>query len=141
MLCLHGFRSNGDAMAAQLGPLCSALGTVEWVFLSSPRLSSGPCAPLITEGREWWGSGDFETGWRRNYEALRATLPAAEAVKALGAVGFSQGGAVAALLEVSWRVLFSPVKAPGLSRKQGPCLLTYDPQEEYVQECRWDRVS
>lgn len=113
------------------------MGGVEWIFLSSPRLGSGPSAPLISEGREWWGSGDFETGWRRNYEALQATLPAAQAIEAVGAVGFSQGGAVAALLNVAWRVLFSPVRPPQLRTQQGPCLLTYDPQEEYVQECRW----
>eukprot|EP00438_Fugacium_kawagutii_P007839 Skav212618 [mRNA] locus=scaffold2176:313050:315973:- [translate_table: standard] len=59
-VCLHGFRSNGDALAAQMGALIS---------------------------------------WQRNYDAVSATLPSVRAVNAVGAVGFSQGGAVAALLD------------------------------------------
>ena len=38
-------------------------------------------------------------GWQRNYEAINATLPNVRAINAVGAVGFSQGGAVAALLD------------------------------------------
>jgi len=135
-VCLHGFRSNGDALAAQMGPLVSALGSLEWIFVTSPRLGTGPAAPHISDGREWWGDGDFETGWQRNYEAINATLPNVRAINAVGAVGFSQGGAVAALLDCSWRVLFSPVKVPGLRLQVSPCLLTYDCNEEYVEECK-----
>jgi len=135
-VCLHGFRSNGDALAAQMGPLISSLGALEWIFVSSPRLATGPEAPHISDGREWWGSGDFETGWQRNYDAIATTLPSVRAVNAVGAVGFSQGGAVAALLDCSWRVLFSPVKVPGLRPQSSPCLLTYDTTEEYVEECK-----
>lgn len=135
-VCLHGFRSNGDALAAQMGTLVSSLGVVEWIFLTSPRVGTGPAAPNISDGREWWGAGDFETGWQRNYDAISATLPSVRAVNAVGAVGFSQGGAVAALLDCSWRVLFSPVKVPGLRPQSSPCLLTYDNSEEYVEECK-----
>lgn len=135
-VCLHGFRSNGDALAAQMGTLVSSLGVVEWIFLTSPRVGTGPAAPNISDGREWWGAGDFETGWQRNYDAISATLPSVRAVNAVGAVGFSQGGAVAALLDCSWRVLFSPVKVPGLRPQSSPCLLTYDKSEEYVEECK-----
>lgn len=39
------------------------------------------------------------SGWQRNYDAVSATLPSVRAVNAVGAVGFSQGGAVAALLD------------------------------------------
>lgn len=38
-------------------------------------------------------------GWQGNYDAISATLPSVRAVNAVGAVGFSQGGAVAALLD------------------------------------------
>ena len=37
--------------------------------------------------------------------------------------------------DCSWRVLFSPVKVPGLRPQSSPCLLTYDTNEEYVEEC------
>lgn len=37
--------------------------------------------------------------------------------------------------DCSWRVLFSPVKVPGLRPQSSPCLLTYDTTEEYVEEC------
>lgn len=37
--------------------------------------------------------------------------------------------------DCSWRVLFSPIKVPGLRPQSSPCLLTYDTNEEYVEEC------
>ncbi|CAJ1394121.1 unnamed protein product [Effrenium voratum] len=137
-VCLHGFRSNKDALAAQLGPLISAIGGVEWLFVDSPRRATGLAAEHIDahDAREWWGSGDFETGWQTNYEALSATLPSVRQIGAVGAVGFSQGGGVAALLDCAWKVLLSPVKAPGLQRRSDSCLLAYDPAEEHVEECK-----
>ena len=55
----------------------------------------------------------------------------------LVAIGPSEFGTWShwALEDCSWRVLFSPVKVPGLRPQSSPCLLTYDNSEEYVEEC------
>ncbi|CAJ1450870.1 unnamed protein product, partial [Effrenium voratum] len=38
--------------------------------------------------------------------------------------------------DCAWKVLLSPVKAPGLQRRSDSCLLAYDPAEEHVEECK-----
>eukprot|EP00931_Biecheleriopsis_adriatica_P072874 TRINITY_DN47262_c0_g1_i1.p1 TRINITY_DN47262_c0_g1~~TRINITY_DN47262_c0_g1_i1.p1 ORF type:complete len:2707 (-),score=546.64 TRINITY_DN47262_c0_g1_i1:209-8329(-) len=140
-VCLHGFRSNRDAMAYQMGPLVSAVGFVEWVFLNSPRAASGPPAPNIpqNEAREWWGQegGSYEKGWMApHFQGLQETLMEAQRLAPVGAVGFSQGGGVAALLNCAWVALFSPVVAQDMKSRQTPCFLSYDPAEEYVEQCK-----
>jgi len=140
VLCLHGFRSNGDAMAASMGSLTSRVGFVEFLFISSPRVASGPSAPDIPqdEAREWWGQpgGSFETGWMApHFNGFEACFAVLQGIKLAGAVGFSQGGGVAALLDCPWLILCSPVISPGLRTSSAKCLLTYDPTEEYVEQC------
>jgi len=142
VLCLHGFRSNKDAMALQMSPFTSALGTVEWVFMNSPRRATGPPDPKIpmSEAFEWWGQrdGPYETGWLAStsqYDGLEETLALVKATAPLGVVGFSQGGAVAALLEARWVALFSAVAPKGLRNRDVKSFHSWDPEEEYVEQC------
>jgi aryl carrier-like protein len=139
-LCLHGFRSNRDAMSAATAPYLSAVsGVVEWIFLNAPRQASGPADPKIPVGEafEWWGQrgGPFETGWLGpTFDGLEETLPTVKRMAPVGVVGFSQGGAVASLLECAWVALFSAVTPPGLQRRSTPSFHCYDPSEEYAEQ-------
>mmetsp|Transcript_16138 Transcript_16138/g.56290 ORF Transcript_16138/g.56290 Transcript_16138/m.56290 type:complete len:2677 (-) Transcript_16138:165-8195(-) len=140
-LCLHGFRSNKDAMAMQMAHMVSAFGSVEWVFVNASRRASGPAATKIPQGEavEWWGQreGSFETGWLESasqYDGLDETLPLISAMNPVGIVGFSQGGGVAALLEARWLVFFSAVRPRGLRRRDVPSLHCWDPTEDYVEQ-------
>jgi len=139
-VCLHGFRSNKDAIALQLAPFVSALGLVEWVFINSPRRASGPADPKIpvAEAFEWWGQqdGPYETGWMApHFDGLEETLPLIKKLAPVGAVGFSQGAAVAALLECSWLALFSAVVPPGLQSRSVPSFHCFDPNEDFAGQC------
>jgi len=139
-VCLHGFRSNRDAVALQLAPFVSALGSVEWVFVNSPRGASGPADPKIPEAEafEWWGQrdGPFETGWMApHFDGLGDTLPAIERLRPAGVVGFSQGAAVASLVECDWVALFSAVVPPGLQRRAVPSFHCFDAAEEFASQC------
>jgi len=143
VLCIHGFRSNADAMAFQMAHITSALGGFEWVFITSPRPASGPPAPKVLpeEAREWWGQpgGAYETGWLAStsqYEGLDTTLKSIDASGFLGVVGFSQGGGVAALLKSKWTVFFSAVLPPNLKKasNETPSFHSWDPNEDYVEQ-------
>jgi acyl carrier protein len=139
VLCLHGFRSNKQAMELWLAPYVSAIGAFEWVFVNSPRLASGPPAPKIAadESFEWWGQpgGSYETGWLApHYDGFEQTLPIVKALAPTGIVGFSQGGGIAAVVPCSWLVLFSPVMPPELTIRDTPAFFAWDPQEDYVSQ-------
>nr|AQS99290.1 type I polyketide synthase [Gambierdiscus polynesiensis] len=139
-VCLHGFRSNKDAMALQLAPFISAVGFVDWVFVNASRSASGPADPKIpvTEAFEWWGQpdGPFETGWMApHFEGLGDTLPSIVSLKPAGVVGFSQGAAVAALVQCAWVALFSAVAPPGLQHRPVPSFHCFDPAEDFASQC------
>eukprot|EP00928_Gymnodinium_smaydae_P019045 TRINITY_DN17271_c0_g2_i3.p1 TRINITY_DN17271_c0_g2~~TRINITY_DN17271_c0_g2_i3.p1 ORF type:complete len:2830 (-),score=446.37 TRINITY_DN17271_c0_g2_i3:271-8760(-) len=140
ILCLHGFRSNSEAMQLSLAPYVSAIGMFDWIFVNSPRRATGPSAPgiLAEEAFEWWGAkGEpYETGWiDPEYDGLEETLSSISALGPVGVVGFSQGGAMASLLDTSWLVLFSPVLPRQNKERTTPCFLAWDPQEEFVGQC------
>jgi len=141
-VCLHGYRSNSDAMAFQCGPLVSAVGSVDWVFVNSPRAGENTgAAPGIrlAEAREWWGKvgGDYETGWMApHFGGLEQTLAEVKRLNPVGAIGFSQGGGVAALLDCAWRALYSPVPGASMMKRETPCFLSYDDEEEFRDMCR-----
>mmetsp|Transcript_65880 Transcript_65880/g.190015 ORF Transcript_65880/g.190015 Transcript_65880/m.190015 type:complete len:432 (+) Transcript_65880:671-1966(+) len=141
-LCLHGFRSNKDAMALQMAPFVSAAGMVEWLFINAPRQASGPPDPKIpsSEGFEWWGQrgGAYETGWLAEpsqYDGFEETLPAIRALSPVGLVGFSQGGAMAAIADCAWTALFSAVEPRGLRHRDTPSFHCWDTAEEYCEQC------
>eukprot|EP00929_Paragymnodinium_shiwhaense_P111785 TRINITY_DN80072_c0_g1_i1.p1 TRINITY_DN80072_c0_g1~~TRINITY_DN80072_c0_g1_i1.p1 ORF type:complete len:3057 (-),score=764.27 TRINITY_DN80072_c0_g1_i1:103-9273(-) len=140
VVCLHGFRSNREAMQLWLAPFITAVGFFDWVFINSPRQASGPPAPktLREEAFEWWGEegGSYETGWLApHYGGLEATLPAVKDLAPTGIVGFSQGGGVAALVDCAWVALFSAVLPPGLQQRSTPSFQCWDPEEDYVSQC------
>jgi aryl carrier-like protein len=140
-LCLHGFRSNKDALAHSLAPFVSAVGFVEWIFVNAPRPATGPSDPKIpiSEAFEWWGQrgGDFETGWMApHYDGFDEALPSLAAIKPVGVVGFSQGGGVASVLETAWTALFSAVCAPRQQKRSTPSFHSYDDAEEHVNQCK-----
>jgi len=140
VVCLHGFRSNKDAMALQLAPFISAFGSVEWVFVNAPRKASGPADPKIPvkEAFEWWGQqdGPYETGWMApHFGGLEETLPSVARLRPVGAVGFSQGAAVASLIECKWVALFSAVLPPGLRTRTDPSFHCFDPAEDFASQC------
>jgi aryl carrier-like protein len=140
-VCLHGFRSNRDAMSLQVAPFVSAVGEVEWVFLNAPRKASGPPDPKIpaAEAFEWWGQkdGPYETGWMAPYfDGLDSTLPLVKSMSPKGVLGFSQGGAVASLVEgCAWVALFSAVVAPNMQQSSVPSFHCFDLQEEFASQC------
>jgi len=139
-LCLHGFRSNRDAFAAAAAPYVSAAaGLVEWIFVNSPRRATGPADPKvpIEEAYEWWGQcgGSFETGWMGPaFDGIDETLPMVKRMAPVGVVGFSQGAAVASLVDCAWVALFSAVVPPGLHDRATPSFHCYDPAEEYAEQ-------
>jgi len=140
VVALHGFRSNAEALRISLAPFVSAIGSVEWVFMNSPRKATGPADPKIVQSsaHEWWGceGGDFETGWMApHFDGLEESLAAVTSLAPMGVVGFSQGGGLAALVECSWIALFSAIEPAGLKQRSIPSFHTYDPQEEYVSQC------
>ena len=144
-LCLHGFRSSSDILRHQLAPhLRACAAAVEWVFVDAPRRATGPAhdgafAPLDTY--EWCGAvgGPFDTAWR-DEDGLADSL-AALASRGMfdGAVGFSQGGALATCIPTRWLALFSTVPPPAGrassaldARASFHC---YDPAEEGASDC------
>merc|ERR1712137_1391414 len=70
-----------------------------------------------------------------HYTGLEHTLQAIRDLRPVGLVGFSQGAAMAALVECDWVALFSPVKAPGLNQRFIPSFHCYDPNEEFASQC------
>jgi aryl carrier-like protein len=141
VVCLHGFRSNMDALALSLSPFVSAAGIFEWIFINAPRRASGPKDPQLgpdLEAFEWWGQrdGSFETGWMKpHFDGLEDTLPTVTALAPVGVVGFSQGAAVASLIGSAWLALFSAVVPPGMKERQTPSFHCYDPEEEFGSQC------
>jgi len=140
-VCLHGFRSNKDAMAAQMAPFISSVGCVEWIFVNAPRGATGPSAPKVpsNEAFEWWGQrdGSFETGWMApHYDGLTEALPLVNALSPIGVVGFSQGAAIAGLIRSAWVVLFSAVEPPGMQPRSEPSFHSFDPAEDFASQCK-----
>ena len=45
------WRGHGRGMGG-MGGMAGSLGVVEWIFLTSPRVGTGPAAPNISDGRE-----------------------------------------------------------------------------------------
>jgi NADPH:quinone reductase-like Zn-dependent oxidoreductase/aryl carrier-like protein len=139
-VCLHGFRSNRDAMSLQVAPFVSAVGEVEWVFVNAPRRASGPPDPKIpaAEAFEWWGQedGPYETGWMApHFDGLNDTLPLVKSLSPRGVLGFSQGGAVATLIECAWVALFSAVAPPAMQQQTVPSFHCFDLQEDFASQC------
>merc|ERR1712032_1754749 len=124
-----------------LVPFVSAVGFVEWIFLNSPRAATGPSDPNIAQSSafEWWGlkGGDFATGWMGpHFDGLDETIRVVNALAPVGVVGFSQGGAMASLIESTWVALFSAVAPPGLRKRSTPSFHSYDRHEEFVAQCK-----
>jgi NADPH:quinone reductase-like Zn-dependent oxidoreductase/aryl carrier-like protein len=139
VVVLHGYRTNREIMNLTCAPYVSAVGSVQWLFVNSPRRARGrghEKIPDEMEVYEWYGreSGDYGTGWM-DPDGLEETLPIVKALKPLGIVGFSQGGAIASLVESAWLATFSPVFPPGLKARDTPSFHAYDPNEEFVSHC------
>lgn len=125
VLCLHGFRTNGEVLRLQTQALRSALGPgAELTFVDAPMAATGPAyesvrllfarqAPFF----QWWDARRLEGGaWA--YDGCELAMDSLVArVHALGPVdvllGFSQGAAAATMLtahfqqrygRVPWRV-------------------------------------
>ena len=116
VLCLHGFRSSAELMKVQLRALGAALGgAVELVVRDAPTPATGPADPAIPvelQTHEWYGEagGPFERAWLRcpDRAALDATVAALDAEGPWeGVLGFSQGGAVARLVQARWHSIYS----------------------------------
>lgn len=102
LLALHGLRQRGEVFRARARKLRHALSDLaELTFVTAPHaVTEGP-------GRAWWNLSDDGA-----YVGLEASLTFLEAVVRTqgpfdGVVGFSQGGALAALL-----VAMQPREAP-----------------------------
>jgi pimeloyl-ACP methyl ester carboxylesterase len=146
ILCIHGYRSSAEIMELQMHPYVSALGDeVDFVFAQAPTRSTGPPDPTIPDELptfEWYGvvGGSYDEGWLHEPqpqvldEGLRAI---AAQTPYEGVIGFSQGGAVASMVDAHWAVFFSTITPPpGRVRKWGrPTLHVFDRAEEYVPLC------
>jgi acyl carrier protein len=146
ILCIHGYRSSAEVMELQMRQYASALGdSAEFVFVEAPTRSTGPQDPTIPDEVptfEWYGvvGGSYEKGWLHEPqpEVLDEGLRAINAQGPYdGAIGFSQGGAIASMIDARWAVLFSTITPPpGRTRKWGrPTLHVFDQAEEYVLLC------
>jgi len=141
VVALHGYRTNRDIMNLRCGPYVSAVGTVDWIFINAPRAARGAPEPEIPEDMEcfeWYGQdgGHHSRGWLAEYsDGLEETLPAVTALSPLGIVGFSQGGAVAALVDCPWVALFSAMIPPGMKARSTPSWHTWDKNEAWVAQC------
>ena len=146
ILCIHGYRSSAEVMELQMRQYVSALGDVaDFVFVEAPTRSTGPQDPTIPDEVptfEWYGvvGGSYEEGWLHEPqpEVLDEGLRAIAAQGPYdGAIGFSQGGAIASMIDARWAVLFSTITPPpDRTRKWGrPTLHVFDQAEEYVLLC------
>jgi len=141
VVCLHGFRTNREIMSFACAHFVSAMGSVEWIFINAPRRASGPTDPKIPldmEAYEWWGQKDgcYETGWMApHFDGLEDTLPVVRSLAPSGIVGFSQGAAVATLIECKWLALFSAVMPPGIKNRETPSFHSYDLAEDFAAQC------
>ncbi|KAJ0399143.1 hypothetical protein ATCC90586_002647 [Pythium insidiosum] len=108
VLCLHGFRTNGKVLAAQMRALERAFGgSAEFIYLDAPHPARGPPEPVVLRRHprdgpffEWLSvspaSEQDGSEWIWNVKKLEASmafldeqLPLIGAVDV--AVGFSQG--------------------------------------------------
>lgn len=146
ILCIHGYRSSAEVMELQMRPYVSAIGTdADFVFAQAHTRSTGPQDPTIPDEVptfEWYGvvGGSYEEGWLREpqKDVLDTGLDAIAAQGAFdGVIGFSQGGAIASLVDARWGVFFSTITPPPeRTCKWGrPTLHIFDKAEEYVQLC------
>jgi pimeloyl-ACP methyl ester carboxylesterase len=140
VLCLHGFRTSSVILQQQLLPLTSILHELDYelVVPNGPHAATGPA-----EGAEdlddddsygWWlydgdGHDSKPIGLEQSVKFLMELGPFD------GIVGFSQGGAMAALmagrLGAKWALLFSPVYVPGSAAQcKCPTLVAYDTQDQ-----------
>jgi acyl carrier protein len=137
VLCLHGFRTNKELLALQLGPLLNGL-PLDLVFVNATRPSTGAHderIPASTATFEWWGVADepYDVAWRKT-DGMEETERALPEGPFDGVIGFSQGAALACLVPSKWCVCFSAVKPPrGFTSR--PSLHVYDPQEQVADEC------
>ncbi|GFY59631.1 esterase OVCA2 [Trichonephila inaurata madagascariensis] len=116
LLCLHGYRQDTDSFKDKIGGFKKSIkGTTELVFLNAPHeISPESCisntengVSILKGGRSWWfcdESNDFNSrtecekanGFESSVNAIN------EAFKTQGPfdgiLGFSQGGAMAALI-------------------------------------------
>jgi len=121
VLCLHGFRSNGEmlqvAMAPLLASVASSCKSISYEFLDAPHSSNGdpePGIPSEVPTYEWWGiphHSTYDDGWQQfgpralfqesREKVLAVALnPAAMLEKGpvVGLIGFSQGAAMCVAL-------------------------------------------
>ena len=128
-------------------PYVSAIGAdAEFVFAQAHTRSTGPQDPTIPDEVptfEWYGvvGGSYEEGWLREpqKDVLDAGLGAIDTGLGAfdGVIGFSQGGAIASLVDARWGVFFSTITPPPeRTCKWGrPTLHFFDKTEDYVQLC------
>jgi predicted esterase len=98
ILCLHGFRSSGMGLKAQMQGLVSGLRTqVEFIYVDAPPLASG--------GHAWWNATPIAgaDGRAKRYEGWAEARAWAisffdQSGPVDGVFGFSQGAALTALL-------------------------------------------
>ena len=151
VLCLHGFRSNADMLRVQLAPYLGS-GTAddlhsrfEFVFAEAPRAATGanePGVPPELRTHEWWGEPNvpYDEAWKRGYDGFDQALAQLIAQGPYdGALGFSQGAAVSALVPSRWYVGFSAVEPPpgheAPARASGRTLHVFDPAEDHAAQC------
>ncbi|GFU18576.1 esterase OVCA2 [Nephila pilipes] len=116
LLCLHGYRQDADSFKDKIGGFKKSIkGTTELVFLNAPHeIPSESCiddpengVTLLRGGRSWWfcdKSNNFNS--RTKCEEAKGFKESVEAVSEAfktqgpfdGILGFSQGGALAALI-------------------------------------------
>ena len=146
ILCLHGYRSSAEVMELQLRPYAEALGgAAELVFVDAPLRATGPNDPTIPKEVptfEWYGEpgASFEEGWKREPQAAaldEALREIAASGPYDGVIGFSQGGAVASLVDARWSVFFSTITPPPRRspRRGRPTLHVFDHAEDHVALC------
>ncbi|MFN3199659.1 MAG: DUF924 family protein [Bradymonadia bacterium] len=96
VLVLHGFRQNGGVLKAKTRKLRKALeGVAELVYVDAPHM----CDPETPHLRRWWDAQETPVryaGWSQTLTYLQEVFQRQGPFD--GVVGFSQGGAVAALL-------------------------------------------
>ena len=102
ILCLHGFRQSGSALAGRTAGLRRRLAAVaDFIYIDAPHaLPAHPLAPATRARRAWLlGDGGLDAqreGWEASLRTVRDALSTHAPIH--GVFGMSQGAAVAAAM-------------------------------------------
>lgn len=110
VLCLHGYRQNGDALKSKLGSFRKHVAKyAEFVFITAPHVAASlePNGQTVDEQRSWWSNKDDGTfkgtnkggpafGFQQSLQLVEEAWKTQGPFQ--GLLGFSQGACFVGLI-------------------------------------------